>query len=72
MSAAQDAFARFEDHLFANWIDISKEQALLGPWLEIDAKKERFVGKGRYGVSRWANDMLTRHYRAPFAVPNKV
>ena len=67
-----ESVERFQDNLFANWIDLTKDQASLGPWLEIDAKNEKFVGTGEYGISRWANEMLTRHYREPFVVPEKV
>ena len=70
--AAADAFDRFSAHLFANWIDIAQERAKLGPWLECDPAKERFVDKGEYSLSRWANDMLSRRYREPFVVPKKV
>jgi len=69
---AQHPFERFQDHLFSNWLDLSKEQAVLGPWLKMDPKTERFVGSGEYSIARWANDLLTRNYREPFVVPEKV
>ena len=71
-SAAVESVERFQDNLFANWIDLTKDQASLGPWLEIDSKNEKFVGTGDYGVSRWANEMLKEQYREPFVVPEKV
>ncbi|MBN1765827.1 MAG: Gfo/Idh/MocA family oxidoreductase, partial [Sedimentisphaerales bacterium] len=70
---AQESYKRFQDHLFANWIDIEKDGAILGPWLDFDPQAERFTGNGdEYGLSRWANDLLTRNYREPFVVPDKV
>lgn len=71
-SAAMESVGRFEENLSANWIDLTKDRASLGPLLEIDAKNEKFVGTGEYSISRWANDMLTKHYREPFVVPEKV
>ena len=69
---ARDTFDRFQDHLFSNWIDISVDKAVLGPWLQVDPKKEKFVGEGDYSLTRWANELLTRNYREPFVVPEKV
>ena len=69
---ARDAFDRFQDHLFSNWIDISTDRAVLGPWLEFDSKKEKFIGDDEYGITRWANKLLKRNYREPFVVPDKV
>ncbi len=70
--AALEAYSRFEDHLFSNWIDLAQDKTRLGPWLEMDTEKERFLGEGGYSLTRWANDMLTRAYREPYVVPNKV
>lgn len=62
------SFERFENHLFNNWIDLNQSQATVGPWLEIDAEKERFIEKESFDNGFWANQMLTRDYRAPFVV----
>ncbi len=70
--AALESLERFQDNLSANLIDLTKEDAFLGPWLEIDSNKEKFVDNGDYSISRWANDLLTRQYREPFVVPEKV
>jgi hypothetical protein len=43
--------------------------AILGPWLKMDNKKERFVGDF---PTRWANELLRRDYREPFVVPEHV
>jgi predicted dehydrogenase len=63
-----DAFERFEEHLAANGVDLKKTQAVLGPWLKMDSKRERFVGK----FSEQANMLIGRNYRAPFVVPEQV
>ena len=69
---AAGAFERFREHLFTNWVDISKTRAVLGPWLQMDTRKERFVGDDRFGITRWANGLLKRDYREGFVVPEKV
>ncbi|MHC4659035.1 MAG: Gfo/Idh/MocA family oxidoreductase [Planctomycetota bacterium] len=69
---AVEVFERFREHLFANWVDISKTRAVLGPWLQMDTRKERFVGDDRFGITRWANGLLKRDYRKGFVVPEKV
>ncbi len=67
---ALKTFESFQEHLFANWIDLSKTQAVLGPWLKMDPEKEEFVGDF---PARWANELLRRdYYREPFVVPEKV
>jgi len=63
-----EAFERFADHLAANGVSLKKMPAVLGPWLKMDSSKEKFVGK----FSRRANKLLTRNYRKPFVVPEKV
>jgi len=69
---AVETFERFQEHLFANWIDLSKTRPVLGPCLQMDTRKERFIGDGEFGITQWANELLTRHYREPFVVPEKV
>jgi len=67
---AVETFERFRDHLAANGVDWSKTEAVLGPWLEMDSEKEEFVGNSE--VVSQANELLTRRYREPFVVPDKV
>ena len=67
-----EAFTRLQEHLFNNWIDISKDKLTLGPQLDIDPEAEKFVENGQYDITRWANQLLTRNYRKPFVVPDKV
>lgn len=62
-----EAFERMQAHLVANGVDIAKDHATLGPWLEMNPKKETFTGP-----SEWvevANAMLRRTDREPFVVP---
>ena len=53
-------------HLQANEVDVAKDMITLGPVLTMDPKKETFPGNSK------ANALLTREYRKPFVVPNKV
>jgi len=59
-----DAFERFQSHLDANEIDISKEKAALGPLLTMDPDKEEFTGPR----ADEANKLLTKKYRKAFAI----
>jgi hypothetical protein len=63
-----ESFDRLSQHLKANAIDLVKNPLRIGPWLEFDAKKEQFTGDH----SANANMYLSRNYRAPFIVPEKV
>jgi hypothetical protein len=67
---AVETFAGFQEHLAANGVDFSTTQIVLGPWLEMDSKTERFVGDSDL-VAR-ANQLLRRDYRPPFVVPETV
>jgi len=58
------------EHLAVNGVDWTKTEAVLGPWLELDAEKEQFVGGGDLAAK--ANRLMTRPYRSPFVVPEKV
>ena len=70
---AIDSFDRFQEHLLVNGVDINETPRMLGPWLEIDADKERFVGKGdKTELAAQANKLLTRQYRESFVVPENV
>jgi len=69
---AVETFERFQEHLFANWVDLSKTPPVLGLWLEMDPSEEKFIGSGEYSTTRWANDLLTQEYRKGFVVPKKV
>jgi predicted dehydrogenase len=67
-SDMMDSFERFQEHLWANWIDLSATKATLGPMLTMDTKTEKFTGQ----FSKLANMYVKRNYREPFVVPDKV
>ncbi len=54
---------RFLEHLTAHGIDVEAPTVTLGPWLSIDAEKERFQAIGA------ANRLVRGTYRAPYIVP---
>jgi hypothetical protein len=58
-----DNFDRTRRHLAANGVDLEKTLLTLGPWLEFDPMKEKYVGHAQ------ADRLLTREYRKPFVVP---
>jgi predicted dehydrogenase len=61
-----ETLGRMEEHLAANKVDLQKTPATLGVALKMDPKTERFLD------NREANQLLTREYRQPFVVPEKV
>jgi len=61
-----EALGRMEEHLAANQVDLKKTPATLGPVLKVDVKTEQFIGNPK------ASELLTRNYRKPFLVPEKV
>jgi predicted dehydrogenase len=63
-----EAFERFQIHLVANGVNLNNTPAVLGPWLKINSKTERFFGI----FARKANKLLTRNYRKPFVVPKNI
>jgi predicted dehydrogenase len=63
---ALECLGRMQEHLAANVVDLAKAQLTFGAFLKMDPKTERFVG------NRKANTLLTREYRKPFVVPEKV
>ena len=63
---AADSFDRLATHLAANNVDISTDQLTFGEYLKFDPKTEKFIGNAE------ADKLLTREYRAPFTVPEKV
>jgi len=62
----EEAIGRMEEHLGANKVDLAKSPATLGALLTMDPASERFID------NKEANQLLTREYRAPFVVPEKV
>lgn len=63
---ASECFARMMEHLGANGLDTKETGLMLGRHLKMDPKTERFTN------NESANELLTRRYRAPFVVPEKV
>jgi predicted dehydrogenase len=64
--AAYETLARTEEHLRANGLMLDGMTYQLGRKLSFDAQTEKFVDDSQ------ANALLTRDYRAPFVVPDKV
>jgi predicted dehydrogenase len=65
-SDAFEACQRAYEHLQANEVDLQATRATLGMFLEMDVRTERFINNDQ------ANKLLTREYRAPFVLPEKV
>ena len=65
-SDALEAYSRMAEHLGANGVDLHKTKATLGLVLKMNPKSERFINNSS------ANKMLTRKYRKPYVVPEKV
>lgn len=63
---ALDSFERMLAHLAANGVDPNVEKLALGEFLKVDPKTERFIDNAE------ADKLLTRDYRAPYIVPEKV
>ncbi len=66
MPEAMETCMRAEEHLAANGVDLEKSKPTMGMFLAMDPKTERFVNNDQ------ANALLSRPYRAPFVVPEKV
>jgi predicted dehydrogenase len=61
-----ESWGRMAEHLANNDVDITKDKVALGVPLKMDGKTEKFIGNDK------ANALLTRNYRAPYIVPEKV
>jgi len=67
-TVVMDAFERTRKHLLANGIDLNKMSIVLGPKLDMDSSKEKFVGR----FADQANKYLSRDYREPFVIRAQV
>ncbi len=63
---AAETFEKMLDHLKDNDVKLNETNYRVGRLLKIDPMNERIVGDDE------ANALLTRPYRAPFTVPEKV
>ena len=63
-----DALERVNQHLRANGVDMKKVPIVLGPWLNMDSETERFTGAN----AEEANKYISRKYREPFVIRDKV
>jgi predicted dehydrogenase len=62
----EEMFGRMMEHMRANEVDFRLTPLILGRFLRIRPDRETFVGDPQ------ANAMLTREYREPFVVPQRV
>ena len=60
-----EAFERCREHLAGNHVDLDITRGVLGPWVTLDGKTERFIGE----FADRANTFVSRPYRRPFVVP---
>lgn len=67
-----DAFARMVDHLKANAVDMAATPSIVGPLLKLAVGTEQFETKEKYDLGYWANTLLTREFRKPYVVTEKV
>jgi hypothetical protein len=63
-----ETFNNLNENLKAVGLGLDQTDYMLGPTLHFDAKSEKFIGEG----AGTANPLLTRNYRSPFVVPEKV
>ena len=63
---AMDSLDRLTAHLAANNLDLTKDQLTFGEHLKFDPATEKFIDHAA------ADKLLTREYRAPFIVPEKI
>ena len=64
----EESFERFDNHMYANRIDLKKMPVTLGPMLSFNPTKEIFTGD--FEVE--ANKLVRPEYRPPFIIPDKV
>ena len=63
---AYEYFERMQDHLKENGLKLEETEYIVGRNLKFDSKSESIIG------DKEANDLLTRNYRSPYIVPEKV
>ncbi|MHC5022786.1 MAG: Gfo/Idh/MocA family protein [Planctomycetota bacterium] len=65
---ANRAFDEFRSHLTSNGLPADRTDIAVGPSLAFDDASERFHGPGAVQ----ANALLSREYRAPYAIPDEL
>lgn len=65
-SFADETYARFREHLSEKGVDLTQVKPVLGQPLNMDPYSETFQGHPT------ASLLLSRNYRAPFVVPDRV
>jgi len=68
MKGIKKSFEQFDNHLYANRINLKKMPVKLGPMLTFSSDKETFTGD----FSEEANKLVRPEYRQPFVIPDKV
>ena len=63
-----NAFERCSVYLKENGVDLGADPAVLGPWVNYDAKNELFAGE----FAKQAEKLSRGEYRAPYVVPTLV
>ncbi len=63
---AYETLGRMEEHLKENGVNLAETTCRVGPKLIVDEENEKIVNNEK------ANKLLTRDYRKPFVVPDKV
>jgi len=63
-----DAFQRCSEHLRKAGVNLDKMPLAAGPWITLDAQRERFVGP----YAEQAKKLSEREYRSGFEVPRLV
>ena len=63
---AMDSLERLTEHLGANDVKLDVDKLTLGEFLTMNPETEKFIGNAA------ADKLLTREYRAPYVVPEKV
>ncbi len=64
--SAVESIDRMNEHLKENGLKLENLTYRVGRTLQFDPQAEKFVGDEQ------ANTLLTRNYRAPFAIPGPV
>ena len=67
-AAMTEAFGRLQEHLLLNGVDVKKTPRIVGAWLTMDPRTERFTADR----AEEANALARGTYRDPFVVPEQV